>query len=187
MTPDPQEAIADIRRWVELLVIGEGLCPFARAVWAQTRIVTPTKPGLRGCLETLQEELSRLLGTDAETLPTTLMVVPELASDFEEFLDTLAVVEAAVVQGGLEGVIQVASFHPDYRFDDTEPDDLGNATNRAPWPVFHLLREADVEDAIEAHPDTESIPDRNIAHLETLGRRRVEALLQRCRQSGRTQ
>ncbi len=187
MHRDPREAVADVRRWVELLVIGEGLCPFARPIWAQTRVVTPAEPGLRCCLETLQAELSRLLGSDADTLPTTLLVVPDLVSDFEDYLDTLTVVEAAVAQAGLEGIIQVASFHPDYRFDDTEPDDLGNATNRAPWPIFHLLREADIEEAIEAHPDTESIPARNIAHLKALGRPRIEALLQRCRQSGKTQ
>jgi len=187
MASDHPTAIADVRRWVELMVIGEGLCPFARPVWSKTRITRPMSPGLRGCLEALQDELSRLLDSEPEDLPTTLLVVPDLVDDFEAYLDTLAVIEAAVEESGLDGIIQVASFHPDYRFDDTAEDDLGNATNRAPWPIFHLLREDDVEKAVAAHRDTESIPARNIAHLEGLGRARIEALLAQCRQSGITQ
>ena len=180
-------ALEEVRRWVELMVIGEGLCPFARAVWHKTRVVVPRQEGLRGCLEALQDELTALLETDSAALPTTLLVVPELADDFEAYLDTLAIIEAGVADAGLEGVIQVASFHPDYRFADAEDDDVGNATNRAPWPVFHLLREDDVERAIETHPDTASIPARNIAHLEALGIERIEEILARCRQSGKTQ
>ena len=187
MVEGSENAVGDVRRWVETLVIGEGLCPFARPVWAHTRVIATAATGLKACLATLEAELSRLLSTDAGSLATTLLVVPYLADDFDAYLDALEVVEAAVTQAGLEGVIQVASLHPAYRFADALTDALGHYTNRAPWPIFHLLREADVTAAIEAHPDTESIPARNIAHLEALGRSRVLALLATCRQSGITQ
>ena len=176
------DAAGDIRRWVETLVIGEGLCPFAGPVWERTRVIATEATGLEACLVAVEAELSRLVSTDAGSLATTLLVVPYLADDFDAYLDALLVVEAAIAQAGLEGVIQVASFHPAYRFADGPRDALGHYTNRAPWPVFHLLREADVEAAIEAHPDTGSIPARNIAHLEALGRPRVLALLAACRQ-----
>lgn len=167
-TSDP---IADTRRWIERAVIGLNLCPFAKAVVAkgQVRYVSSDAATPEALLETLGEELLRLRDTPAEEIDTTLIVHPQVLGDFLDYNDFLDDADALVEALGLDGVLQVASFHPRYRFAGSEPDDIANATNRSPWPTLHLLREDSVARAVAAFPDPDAIVDRNIETLNELG------------------
>ena len=168
-THDP---IADTQRWLERIVIGLNLCPFAKAVVAkqQVRYVLSDATTPEALLETLGEELVRLRDTPATEVDTTLIVHPHVLTDFLDYNDFLDDADGLVEELELEGLLQVASFHPRYQFAGTDPDDIGNYTNRAPWPTLHLLREDSVSRAVEAFPDPEAIAERNIATLEKLGR-----------------
>ena len=171
-------AIDRTRAWVEQAVIGLNLCPFAKGpqVKGQVRYAESeaTEPGT--LLADLKDELQRLAQTEPEALETTLLVHPQVLNDFEAFNDFLDEAEDAVEQLGLEGVIQVASFHPDYRFAGTATDDITNATNRSPHPTLHLIREDSIDRAVEAFPQAESIYEANMATLERLGHAGWEAL-----------
>ena len=175
-THDP---IADTQRWLERIVIGLNLCPFAKAVVAkqQVRYVLSDATTPEALLETLGEELVRLRDTPATEVDTTLIVHPRVLTDFLDYNDFLDDADGLVAELELEGLLQVASFHPRYQFAGTDPDDIGNYTNRAPWPTLHLLREDSVSRAVEAFPDPEAIAERNIATLEKLGREGWERLL----------
>ncbi len=166
-----QEVIAATREWIEKAVIGLNLCPFAKAVYVkeQVRYVVSTAPHLDGLLEDLDRELDFLAAADPAEIDTTLLIHPTLLADFLDFNDFMQLAEAAVGEHGLEGVIQIASFHPRFQFEGTAPDDIGNYTNRAPFPILHLLREASIERAVAAFPEAESIYQRNIETLEKLG------------------
>lgn len=168
---DDEAVIAATREWIEKAVIGLNLCPFAKAVYLrnQVRFVVSRAPHLDGFLEDLDRELDFLAAADPEAVDTTLLIHPTLLPDFLDFNDFLQLAEAAVGEHGLEGVIQIASFHPRYQFEGTEPDDMGNYTNRAPFPTLHLLREASIARAVAAFPDAEAIYERNIETLEKLG------------------
>lgn len=166
-----ESVIAATRLWLERAVIGLNLCPFAKAVYLknQVRFVVSSAPHLDGLLEDLDRELDFLAAADPEEVDTTLLIHPTLLPDFLDFNDFLQLAESAVAEHQLEGVIQVASFHPRFQFADTGPDDMQNYTNRAPYPTLHLLREASVERAVSVLPHTEIIYQRNIATLESLG------------------
>lgn len=170
---------ADIRRWLERAVIGLNLCPFAKAVYAkqQVRIVVSDATTESALRDELAEELLRLRDTPAEAIDTTLLVHPLVLGDFLDYNDFLDVADALVESLDLDGVLQVASFHPDYQFAETEPDDPGNLTNRAPWPVLHLLREASIDRAVEAYPEPDAIIERNIATMQALGADGYRSLL----------
>ena len=165
------DVIAAMRQWIEKAVIGLNLCPFARAVYVknQVRFVVSHAPHLDGLLEDLDRELNFLAGADPEAVDTTLLIHPTLLPDFSGFNDFLQLAEAAVGENELEGVIQLASFHPHFQFEGTAPDDMGNFTNRAPFPALHLLREASIERAVADFPEAETIYARNIETLEALG------------------
>ncbi|KVW97190.1 DUF1415 domain-containing protein [Thiobacillus denitrificans] len=166
-----EDVIAAMREWLEKAVIGLNLCPFAKAVYVknQVRFVVSQAPHLDGLLEELDRELDFLAAADPEAIDTTLLIHPTLLPDFLDFNDFLQLAEAAVDEHGLEGVIQIASFHPAFQFEGTEPDDMGNYTNRAPFPTLHLLREASIARAVAAFPQAETIYERNIETLEALG------------------
>jgi len=173
-SPDgvPSElAIAETRAWVRRAVIGLNLCPFARAVDAkdQIRYVFSDATDPETLLATLVVELQRLADTDPEVVDTTMVIHPRVFTDFEDFNDFLELADAAVEDLDLDGVLQVASFHPHFQFADTEPDDITNATNRSPYPTLHLLREESVDRAVAAFPEAEAIFERNMATLEKLG------------------
>jgi hypothetical protein len=172
------EVIAATRRWLEKAVIGLNLCPFAKAVYVknQVRIVVSAARHLDGLLEDLDRELDFLAAADPEAVDTTLLIHPTLLPDFLDFNDFLQLAEAAVEEHDLEGVIQIASFHPQFQFEGTVPDDMGNFTNRAPFPTLHLLREASIERAVAAFPEAETIYQRNIETLEKLGKAGWDAL-----------
>ena len=164
-------AIAETRAWVRRAVIGLNLCPFARAVDVkdQIRYVFSDATNAETLLATLVVELQRLADTDPEVVDTTMVIHPRVFADFEDFNDFLELADAAVEDLDLDGVLQVASFHPQFQFADTEPDDVTNATNRAPYPTLHLLREESVDRAVAAFPEAEAIFERNMATLEKLG------------------
>ena len=165
------EVLAATRHWVERAVIGLNLCPFARAVWVknQVRIVVSTARHVDGLLDDLDRELDRLVATPPEQIDTTLIVHPDVLTDFLDYNDFLDNADAAVEALDLQGVIQVASFHPDYQFAGTMPDDISNYTNRSPYPTLHLLREASIDRAVEAFPDADVIVERNVKTLDALG------------------
>jgi hypothetical protein len=165
------EVIVATREWLEKAVIGLNLCPFAKAVYVknQVRFVVSAAQHLDGLLEDLDRELDFLAAADPELVDTTLLIHPTLLPDFLDFNDFLQLAEAAVEEHELEGIIQIASFHPQFQFEGTEHDDMGNYTNRAPFPTLHLLREASIERAVAAFPEAETIYERNIERLEKLG------------------
>ena len=164
-------AIAETRAWVRRAVIGLNLCPFARAVDVkdQIRYVFSDATDAETLLATLVVELQRLADTDPEVVDTTMVIHPRVFADFEDFNDFLELADAAVEDLDLDGVLQVASFHPQFQFADTEPDDITNATNRSPYPTLHLLREESVDRAVAAFPEAEAIFERNMDTLEKLG------------------
>jgi uncharacterized protein len=166
-----EAVIRETRAWVERAVIGLNLCPFAKAAQVKGTVryvVSDTRvPG--ALLAALCDELALLAAADPATLETTLLIHPQVLTDFTDFNDFLGVAEAAVEQMGLEGVLQLASFHPQFQFAGSAPDDLGNATNRSPWPCLHLLREDSISRAVEAFPEPEAIYEANIRTLEALG------------------
>ena len=166
--PDPIDAT---RRWVERAVIGLNLCPFAKAVYVkqQVRFVLSDASTPEALLEELAEELILLRDADPEQVDTTLIVHPDVLIDFLDYNDFLDNADAAVEALDLQGVIQVASFHPDYQFAGTMPDDISNYTNRSPYPTLHLLREASIDRAVEAFPDADVIVERNVKTLDALG------------------
>jgi hypothetical protein len=169
--PDHAAAIAATRMWVDRAVIGLNLCPFAKGVSVRGQVRYAVSDATHGAalLEDLEDELRLLSVTAAGQLDTTLLIHPHVLTDFLDYNDFLDVADAAVQRLGLAGVIQVASFHPQYRFAGTTPDDVTNYTNRSPYPVLHLLREASVADAVAAFPDAALIYQHNIETLQRLG------------------
>lgn len=166
-----EEVLKQTRHWLEKAVIGLNLCPFAKAVYVknQVRLVVSHARHADDLLEELDRELDLLVATPPEELDTTLLIHPTLFDDFLDFNDFLEVAEGVVDEHGLEGVVQLASFHPKFQFDGTEADDIGNYTNRAPFAMLHLLREASIDRAVEAFPQAEAIFEENIKTLEKLG------------------
>ena len=164
-------ALDQTRTWVEQAVIGLNLCPFAKApqVKGLVRYVQSEATDPAVLLSDLMDELQRLFKSPADRLETTLLVHPLVFTDFADFNDFLGVAEDAVADLGLEGVIQVASFHPDYRFEGTTADDISNATNRSPHPTLHLIREESIDRAVAAFPEAETIFEANMATMERMG------------------
>jgi len=165
------DPVADTRRWLERAVIGLNLCPFAKAVVAkqQVRYVLSDATTPEALLAQLGEELLLLRDTPAEQIDTTLLVHPDVLGDFLDYNDFLEQADALVEALELDGVLQVASFHPDYQFAGSEPDAVENFTNRSPYPTLHLLREDNVSRAVDAYPDPDAIIERNVATLRALG------------------
>ena len=177
-------AIAETRAWVDRAVIGLNLCPFAKApqVKGQVRYVATEARDTGTLLAVLVDELNLLAETPAQRIETTLLIHPQVLADFADYNDFLDLAEAAVAELDLEGVIQVASFHPQYRFAGSDADDLANATNRSPYPTLHLLREESIDRAVAAFPEAEAIFEANIATLERLGTEGWAELQARCRE-----
>ena len=170
-TPDSSTVTDHTRQWLEKAVIGLNLCPFAKAPHVKNlvRISVSQARHLDGFLEDLDRELQLLGDTPADELETTLLVHPTLFPDFDTFNQMLDIADAAVVDNGLEGFIQIAPFHPDFQFEGTDSDDISNYTNRSPYPTLHLIREDSIAKAAQAFPDASAIFERNIALLEKMG------------------
>jgi uncharacterized protein len=159
------------RHWLEQVVIGLNLCPFARHPWTRGRVhieVTAAE-STEQLAEALVEAILTLDNSQPEERETTLLVHPRVLNDFSEYNNFLDTADALLEALGLDGVFQVASFHPDYRFADTSADDPANCSNRSPWPTLHLIREASIEAAISGELSSERIYQRNIAVLQQLG------------------
>ncbi len=170
-TPPVIDPLTATRAWLEAAVIGLNLCPFAKAMHARGRIrwVLCEATDTGALLHTLVQELQHLAEADPQDVDTTLVVHPQVLGDFLDYNDFLDVADAALAELNLEGVIQIASFHPDYQFAGTEPDDIENCTNRSPFPTLHLLREASIDAAVAAFPEPEAIFETNQATLQRLG------------------
>ena len=175
---DDDAIVATTRRWIERAVIGLELCPFARVPFAQgrVRIRVSRARDAAALAADLQAEAELLASAEPLEIETTLLVHPHVFADFLDFNDFLDIADALLVDLELEGILQVASFHPDYQFADTEPDAIANCSNRSPFPTLHLLREASVDRAVEAMPDTDAIYQRNIETLRALGQQGWHAL-----------
>ena len=168
---DIQDISAQTRHWLQAAVIGLNLCPFAKAAYNKDliRIEVSRARHLDDFLELLDRELLLLRDTPADTLETTLVVEPNLFADFELFNEVLDITDQVLVEHGLDGIIQIAPFHPQFQFADTDADAISNYTNRSPYPTFHLIREASIDKAMQAFPDAATIYERNIALLEQMG------------------
>ncbi len=176
----PLDPLAASQRWLERAVIGLNLCPYARAPHLDGRIrwVLSDATDSDALIEELLRELELLRGREWTEVETTLLVIPQLLSDFEDYLDLLATAEALLDALGYAGEFQLASFHPDYRFEGSAADAIENCTNRSPWPMLHLLREDSISRIVDAGADVEAIPVRNQQHLRELGAEGWRRLLQ---------
>lgn len=171
-TPNDAQVIADTVEWLEKAVIGLNLCPFAKAVHVkqQIRYVVSAATTPEALLEELVKELELLAEASPEKVEMTLLMHPQVLQDFMDYNDFLDVADAAIEELQLDGILQVASFHPDYQFDETHIDDVENFSNRSPYPTLHLLREDSIDAAVAAFPDAGEIYERNIETLKALGR-----------------
>ena len=182
-TPSAAHAIAETRAWVDRAVIGLNLCPFAKAVQVkgQVRYVVCASAEPEELLSALIDELHALANCAPSETDTSLLIHPAVLGDFLDFNDFLAVVDDTLDELGYSGILQVASFHPQFQFADTDINDVSNATNRAPFPTLHLLRESSIDRAVAAFPEAETIFEANIETLENLGAEGWAALQAQCK------
>ncbi len=180
---DSTAVIRITENWVRDVVVGLNLCPFASV---------PLQAGLirfRVCSGQTPEEIYRALLSEMDTLvnlpetevETGLFIAPQGLDAFDDYLELLYSADEAIAEAGLDGVLQLASFHPDYRFEGSEEDDPANYTNRSPFPMFHLIREAPMAHALAHYPHPEQIPERNVQKMRELGLAEVRDQLRRCR------
>ena len=171
VTESHDEVVATTQRWLERAVIGLNLCPFAKAVHVkkQIRYSVTEATTVDALLSALASELTFLAEADADTLDTTLLIHPQVLVDFIDYHFFLTEADALIKRLGLRGIIQIASLHPGFEFAGSAPDDIENYTNRAPYPMLHLLREASVERAVAAFPEAARIFERNIETMQRLG------------------
>ena len=178
MTDIERTAIEDTQTWLMQAVVGLNLCPFAKAVVVKDRVryrvCTSSEPA--DLLAMLRDELQHLAEADPQQLDTTLLIAPHALPDFLDFNDFLGDCDAVLQDLGLDGVLQVADFHPRYQFGGVPEDDISNFTNRTPYPTLHVLRESSIDKAVAAYPDASLIFERNIEVLNTLGHEGWRAL-----------
>lgn len=169
-----------VRRWVETAVIGLNLCPFAKREWLSNRVrlVVNSTESVEVLLESLSHELDRLI-SDTE-IETTLLIHPNTLRSFEDYNQFLGMADQLITLLKLDGVFQIASFHPEYQFDGLDANQVENYTNRSPYPILHILREESLEYAISQHRNTQEIPNTNIRRLRDLGLDHMRHLLQTC-------
>ncbi|TLF52115.1 DUF1415 domain-containing protein [Halomonas urmiana] len=177
----PPDPLAATRTWVKTFVVARDVCPFAgREVARDTvRYVAVPADDPEAALLALFDECRHL--DETPDVETTLLVLTEGLEAFDDYLDLLEIAETLLADQGFDGTFQLASFHPDYVFADAEPDDPANFTNRSPYPMWHLLREAGLERALEHHPDPEGIPARNVEAMRALGFEALAEALARLR------
>jgi hypothetical protein len=170
-TESHEAIIAATRHWLTRAVIGLNLCPFAKAVHVkdQIRYAVSDATNTEGVLTDLESEMRTLADADPALIDTTLLILPRALADFLDYNDCLYFADRMLQDLRLEGTLQIASFHPHYQFEGSEPDDIENYTNRSPYPILHLLREASIERAVDAFPDAADIYERNQETLRRLG------------------
>lgn len=176
----PEKVVEVTKGWVNDFVVRMNLCPFARRELEanSVRFFVSKAETEEQLLVDLQAELDLLVAD--ESVETTLLIHPAVLQSFYDYNQFLDYADSLLVKLDLEGVIQIASFHPDYQFADTGPDDVENYTNRSPYPMLHLIREESLERAVAHYPDPEQIPERNIVMMKQLGREKVQRLFQQC-------
>ncbi|MCU7803456.1 MAG: DUF1415 domain-containing protein [Candidatus Thiodiazotropha sp. (ex Lucinoma borealis)] len=182
-----EAAIEATRCWVSDTVVGLNLCPFAASPLKAGRIrfTACEATDQETIFRTLLSEMQQLITLEQEQVETSLVIVPVGLESFDDYLGMLDLLEAVIPEAGLEGLLQLASFHPDYRFEGSDEEDPANYTNRSPFPLFHLIREDALEHALDGYPQPEAIPERNIALLRELGLEEMRRRLDACRQQGR--
>ena len=175
-----RKIVGTVRRWLKDLVIDLNLCPFAgrELIRSRIRFVVTESMTEEQLLVALEAELARL--NDDSAVETTLLIHPDVLQDFFDYNQFLDRADQLLVLMGLEGVYQVASFHPEYQFAGTAEDDVANYTNRSPYPLLHILREESLARSIAAYPNVEEIPTRNIERMNNLGREKLRALIRGC-------
>jgi hypothetical protein len=180
MTLDADKVITSTRLWVESVVIDLNLCPFAKRelVANRVRFAATTARTEERLLMALEAELE-LLGGDP-SIETSLLIHPDVLQDFYEYNQFLDFADRLLVEMKLDGVFQIASFHPIYQFGGTGPDDVENYTNRSPYPMLHIIREESLERAIESYPDIDQVPIRNVELMNRMGVEKLNSLLQAC-------
>lgn len=180
MQKSAETIITQTKQWLEKIVIGCNFCPFAAKPFFQDkiryRVVASAQK--KDILEALVRECS-WLEENAET-ETSLLILAEGYEKFDAYLDLLDIAEQLLEKEGYEGIFQLASFHPDYRFAGSKADDAANYTNRSPYPILHLLKEESIEKALEKFPDPDKIPDKNIAFAREKGLEYMKNLLKSC-------
>ncbi len=177
------KAIGQTRCWVREVVIGLNLCPFARVPFeaGTIRYQTCEVSDDDAIYAALIEEIALFAQLPPDQAETALFIVPDGLRDFGDYLDVLEDAQAAIEQAGLDDMLQLASFHPEYCFEGLDADDPANYTNRSPYPMFHLIRQDGLAAALESWPEPESIPRRNIELLREMGLKKVQSLLDGCR------
>lgn len=177
---EDDKIVAPVRQWVESLIVGMNLCPFAKRELVKNRVrFAVTNAATDDELMTAVQAELELLDRDA-SIETTLLIHPKVLQDFDDYNQFLNFADRFLAQLRFGGVYQIASFHPDYQFNGTNPDDAENYTNRSPYPMLHLIREESLERAIADYPDVDKIPTRNIALMNSLGQDKLQELIQTC-------
>jgi hypothetical protein len=171
MTERHQTVEQDTRRWLERAVIGLNLCPFAKSVHVkgQVHFAISDATDAEALRQALVTELQYLVALAPEVRDTTLLVAPDAFPDFLDFNDFLATADRALAELDLEGILQIAPFHPRFVFAGTRDDDITNYTNRTPYPTLHLIRESSIDRAVQSFPEAEAIFEVNMATMEKLG------------------
>ena len=177
------ELISQTLCWIKLVIVELKICPFAKRELEKEsiRYSIVKHEALEDCLQSVINECVYL--DDNQNTATTLLIFPNAFSEFDDYLQLVEIAEKLMAQQGYEGIYQIASFHPDYVFADSTPDDAANYTNRSPSPMLHLIREASLEKALESYPDPEKIPQRNIELTRSLGLDAMKSKLDACCQN----
>lgn len=167
-----------VQSWFERVVLGLNLCPFAHSPAKQGRVrfSVLNEEGEQALLETLEKELNMLRRSDPQVLETTVIIAPAGFDDFYYYMSVIDYVDRWLFKNGWEGEVQVASFHPQYQFAGTQHEDIQNLTNRAPYPLFHLIREASLTAVIDGGANTHSIPQRNVERISALTQEELKEL-----------
>jgi hypothetical protein len=187
-TPPDHEVIALTRAWLEHVVIGLNLCPFAESVYRQQQVAYQVSHATeeKGLMDDLIAAIEGLMHADPEKTDTVLLIHPQALLNFEDYNELIGWTEEFLEESGLEAVVQIASFHPDYRFAGTDANDITHNTNRSPFPMLHLLREASVDAALDALPEAAQLVEKNLDTLHDLGKDGWDALIQRMYQAARS-
>jgi hypothetical protein len=178
-----QAIIEPCRQWVTKVIVGMNFCPFAKPVVESGAVSysVVNERSLELCLQALSEELNRLYGDDS--IETSLLIYPVGFEAFDDYLELAGIADELLIDEGFEGVFQLATFHPDYCFEGQVYDDPANYTNRSPYPILHILREASVEKALESVANPDKIPNRNIEFARAKGLDEMKTLLADCKQA----
>jgi hypothetical protein len=177
------DVILSLQIWIKSFVVEYNICPFAKIAWVNhdIRIEVSEADTEKNLLNDLKTELEFLVND--ETIETSILIHPYVLQEFYDYNEFLSDADSLLIEMQLEGIFQIASFHPEYQFSGTQPDDVENYTNRSPWPILHILREASVEQAVMSYPMVDQIPVRNIDLMKRLGRHKLQVIMKSCKKT----